>query len=158
MICGVFLLLFYVWNNFRLDIPQGDEYFCVFYVHIFLGEFYRSFFTNYNKYVLWNSFLWVVIKKKALISTKTFIGKIPMSSRFNQSKVYFYVHIYPALSIIYCAQMVFATLVRCSCQVWWSIFRFSKVVVFHCINGLFLKAAFLVALKKLRQRLPLCLK
>ena len=115
----------------------------VLFMYIYFWESFTGLFslTITNTFYEIVSFGWL-LKKKSLISTKTFIGKISMSSRFNQSKVYFYVHIYPALSIIYCAQMVFATLARRSCQVWWSIFRFSKVVVFHCINGLFLKAVF----------------
>ena len=56
--------------------------------------------------------LGVIIEKKALISVKNdFVRIIPMSSRFNQSKVY-YAYIYPAFLLIYCAQLSFTTLVH----------------------------------------------
>ena len=101
------------WISLRVVMNTFVLFMYIYFWESFTGLFSLTITNTFYEIV---SFGWL-LKKKALISTKTFIGKIPMSSRFNQSKVYFYVHIYPALSIIYCGQMVFATLVRCSCQV-----------------------------------------
>ena len=48
MIYGLFLLLFM--NNFKLNMPLKNGYFCAFSVNILWGKCESSYFTDCNKY------------------------------------------------------------------------------------------------------------
>ena len=56
---GIFTT-FYVWNNFKLDMLQGDGYFCDVSVDILWGKCETLFSMKCNKCWQWNTFVFGV--------------------------------------------------------------------------------------------------